>query len=133
MSIVSKIKHNEGYRARPYMDTVGKLTVGFGHNLDDVDFPIEISTLLLESDIKIAMEHLYKKWPHYRTFNTARQNVLIDMSFNLGISRLAGFKKMHRALAANNFVLAASELLDSKYARQVGRRADDNARELIEG
>lgn len=69
----------------------------------------------------------------WTALNEARRAVLTDMAFNIGQARLYGFKKMLTALRINLWKVAANELLDSAYARQVNGRATTNAKVLIEG
>lgn len=115
------IEH-EGVRAFPYRDTVGKLTIGVGRNLDDNGLSDDEIHCLLENDIDTAMNELEKQdW--YNLQPESVQLALINMCFNLGITRLLGFKKMIAALRDKNYLIAAEEALDSKWASQVKGRA----------
>ena len=118
------IKH-EGYRKHPYIDTVGKLTVAIGRNLDDVGITKEEAVMLLRSDLKHCEEDLAGTLPWFQTLDPVRQDALMNMCFNLGIVRLTGFKNMLEALKEGRYHDAAREALDSKWAKQVGKRADD--------
>ena len=117
----------EGFRSGVYKCTSGKLTVGYGHNLEDTVLPKFIADLMLDNDLKNAEAMLFATYPAYLELSSDRRDVLIDMCFNLGIGRLRGFVLMHDAIAKGNFALAAEELLDSRYAIQVGKRAIINA------
>ena len=126
----NNVKRHEGLRLKPYKCTEGKLTIGYGHNLDDNDIPRIVAEDLLDIDLMKANNELFAKYPEYRHFSLNRKNALIDMSFQLGMPRLSLFVKMHKALSERDFDEAANEVLDSKYAKQTKSRAYENS-ELI--
>ena len=78
---------------------------------------------MLDSDLKTAEKEVCSRFAGYHKLNEARQFVLTDMAFNMGISRLMTFKKMFAALAKGEYSTAAREMLASKWAAQVGHRA----------
>lgn len=121
--LLEQIKRHEGLRLKPYTDTVGKTTIGHGRNLSDVGISAAEAQTLLEHDINDAMHALnfYLSW--WRELDEVRRIALIDMAYNLGIGGLCTFTKMLAALKDGRFDEAASEAMDSKWARQVGRRA----------
>ena len=116
------IRH-EGYRQFPYKCSAGKLTVAIGRNLEDRGVSEDEAKYLLHNDITICKQELNLLFPIIKVVNSARENVLINMCFNIGIARLAGFKKMWAAIAVGDFEEAAKQMLDSKWANQVGKRA----------
>ena len=116
------IKH-EGLKLRPYRDTVGKLTIGTGRNLDDVGITKEEADYLLYNDIYRIEGEIINKLPVYSTLSDNRKIVLMNMGFNLGINGLLKFKKMIAAIENKEWIIAASEMLNSKWARQVKGRA----------
>jgi lysozyme len=118
------VRH-EGLRTKPYRDTVGKLTIGVGRNLDDVGISEAEALVLLDTDINHCFRELTRALPFFGSLSSDRQNVLIDMAINLGVAGLLGFKKMIRHLEHSDFKGAASEMLDSKWARQNGARATE--------
>ncbi len=121
--ITSDLKRDEGLRLKPYCDSVGKLTVGWGRNLDDVGISEIEAEFLLDHDIRRAFTDLDRTLPWWRGLPAPWQRGLINMTFNLGLPRLRGFKKMLAALEAGDGERAAIEALDSKWAGQVGDRA----------
>ena len=129
-NLVQQLMRHEGYRQYPYTDTVGKLTIGVGRNLDDVGISEDEATHLLENDILVARNELLFAFPAFSQMQPVRQDALINMVFNMGITRFKGFKNMISALVAQNYPLAADEMLDSKWARQVGSRADELAYQM---
>ncbi|WP_440053154.1 glycoside hydrolase family protein [Pseudoalteromonas sp. T1lg65] len=114
---------HEGKRHKPYRCSAGKLTIGVGRNLDDRGLSDEEIEYLLENDIKAVHRALLTKYPEFTQLSETRQKVLLDMAFNLGINGLFKFKRMFAALKANDFEKAAAEMLDSRWASQVGMRS----------
>ena len=130
--LIAQLSIDEGFRAKPYRCTAGKLTIGYGRNLDDVGVSVAEAEMMLNEDIKEVVLQL-ESMPHYRQLNDVRQNVLCNMGFNLGIPRLMMFKNMWSALAYRDYKKAAAEMLDSRWAKQVGERADRLAEEMRTG
>jgi len=124
---------DEGKRSRIYTDTVGKVTGGVGRNLTDRPFSEDEITLMLENDIALAASELDRVAPWWKTLNDARQNVMANLCFNLGAPRLLGFKNFLSYAQAGRFDAAAAELLNSKWAVQVGQRAQRLAKVMREG
>jgi lysozyme len=116
------IQH-EGKRNKPYRDTVGKLTIGVGRNLDDVGLRDDEIDLMLENDITAVWNALLRARPGIEQLDEVRQRVLADMAFNLGVHGLLAFTEMLRACQAGEYDRAAAEMLDSVWARQVPARA----------
>jgi len=113
----------EGLKLKPYMCPAGKLTIGYGHNLDDNGITQEVAEILLKTDLAHARMEVTAKLPFIGKLSEARQFVLVDMCFNMGISRLMTFKKMLAALERGDYKTAAKEMLDSRWAFQVKNRA----------
>lgn len=118
-----QLKVDEGVRVKPYRDTVGKLTIGVGRNLDDVGLRADEVNYLLEKDIDVAEATARVLFPSFDDLSQSRQAVLVNMAFNVGQTRLAGFAKLRAAVAAGNYDAASREMLDSGWASQVGNRA----------
>lgn len=121
--LLDALSLDEGRRARIYTDTVGKVSGGVGRNLTDKGFRQDEIDLMLRNDIAEAVAELDRVAPWWRGLNDARQNALVNMMFNLGATRLMGFKKFLAALQVGDWAKAESEMLDSKWARQVGDRS----------
>ena len=79
--------------------------------------------MLLKNDIARVKTELHVLMPFLPSLSETRQAALIDMAFNLGISRFMTFKKMIAALKRNDFEEGARQMLDSRWANQVGQRA----------
>lgn len=114
---------DEGLRLKPYRDTVGKLTIGVGRNLDDLGISKDEAMIMLDNDILAAVDALDKTFPWWRGMSEVRQRVLVNMCFNLGIHGVANFRKALAAMEAGDYTTAAKEMEDSEWYRQVGGRA----------
>lgn len=114
---------HEGIELKPYKCTADKMTIGVGRNLDDVGITHEEAMTMLDNDLDRCMDDLGRNVPGWRLHSEVRQNVLIEMVFNLGINRFLKFAKMHESLKRYDYNAAANEMLNSKWAKQVGKRA----------
>lgn len=126
------IRH-EGLRLKPYRDTKGKLTIGVGRNLDDVGITREEALLLLNNDLVRVRREVERAFPWFSRLNPVRKNVVLNMVFNLGLPRFRGFTKTITAIEAKDWERAAREMLESRWAKQVGRRAQELAAMMKEG
>jgi lysozyme len=126
------IKH-EGLRLKPYVDTVGKLTIGVGRNLTDVGITLAEANFLLENDLNKVITVLTARLPWLYTLNSARQIVLLNMAFNMGVEGLLQFHTTLALIQAGHYDQAASAMLQSKWATQVGQRAIELARIMQTG
>lgn len=124
---------HEGLRLKPYKCTAGKVTIGVGRNLDDRGITQAEAFALLENDIDEVCRELDQVWPWWRQMTDARQQVLADMCFNLGLGRLKGFVNTIAAMKAGEYDKAADGMLASLWASQVGTRAQRLARMMREG
>ena len=127
------LTRDEGMRLKPYRCTEGKLTIGVGRNLDAVGISAEEAYLLLDHDIAAIVAGLDRALPWWRSLSEARQRALLNMGFNLGLSRLLGFRQMLAAFQQGDYQTAAAQALDSAWAQQVGERAQRIAALIREG
>jgi len=114
---------HEGLRLMPYLDTVGKTTIGVGRNLTDVGITNSEAMLMLDNDIIRSMSDLDQQFLWWRDLNDVRQMVLVDMAFNLGIGGLSKFVRTMKAVERGDWDAAANGMLESKWAKQVKGRA----------
>jgi lysozyme len=121
--VMGDLLTDEGVRGKPYRDSVGKLTIGVGRNLDDVGITIEEARFLLRNDILSAIANLDRFLPWWRNMDDVRQRVLVNMMFNLGPGKLLDFKNTLELLRCGQYMDAANAMLQSKWAKQVGARA----------
>lgn len=129
---LSLLKYDEGEELFPYQDIEGNLTIGIGHLVDNGISP-DVSKLIFIEDFLKAQKYCLLKIPCYSQLAEGRRYVLANMCFNLGISRLLGFKKMLAALEAGDYKTAASEMMNSKWAAQVGARAERLHKIMLQG
>lgn len=127
-----QLKRDEGLRTDFYRDSLGYLTVGYGHNCDAKGISARVAELMLEDDISDAKTALMGKFPWMRDLSPARLGAFINMTFNMGAGGLGTFKKALLAAKEGRWDACASEILDSKYAKQVGDRAKRVAQQLRE-
>jgi lysozyme len=127
------LERHEGRKAKPYVDTVGKVTIGVGRNLTDRGLSEKEIDVLLENDIELCRSSLQYVFPNFDTFSDKRRLALFSLMFNLGVNRFQGFEKMIHAIKDEDWHLAAFELIDSKYHSQVPNRAEEISNMLIEG
>ena len=126
-----------------YKDHLGYETVGYGHLILETDpenglqvgTPISDERIneLFEEDLAVCTTELNKHLPFWKNLNDVRQRCLIVLTFNLGMPRLRKFVKTLDHIENNRFEEASIELLDSRYAKQVGKRAERIAEMLRTG
>ena len=114
---------HEGLKLEPYECTAGKLTIGVGRNIEDIGITEDEARYLLDNDILRVCDELDRNLPWWRDLSDARQRVLVDMVFNLGISRFMQFKNTIAAIESGDYDTASEEMLNSRWADQVGQRA----------
>jgi lysozyme len=117
------LRSDEGVRAYPYFDTIGKITIGVGRNLTDRGLlPNEID-LMLVNDMQMAVHECREQFPWFDALSEPRQVVLASMMFNMGWPALSGFTQMIDALSRRDYVTASADMLASRWASQVKGRA----------
>jgi lysozyme len=143
---MARLPRSEGRRATPYKDTVGKWTVGVGHNISDKGLPgyacVDLITQgslsdenidkLLSDDLADVLRDC-NAIPVYKTLNPVRQSVLADMVFNMGLGSVLGFQNTLAFIGKGDWKNAAANMLKSKWAEQVGSRANELARLMETG
>jgi lysozyme len=121
--IVAILKRDEGVRFFPYKDTVGKWTIGVGRNLSDNGLSEDEVEYILANDLR-RTEIEAKTFPWYDALDDVRQAVVLSMIFNMGLTRWKGFYNTIRAIERHDYEAAAINMVASKWARQVGERAN---------
>lgn len=123
--LIEMIKEHEGVVPHAYQDSRGYWTIGVGRLIDEAlggglsDGEIDY---LLANDIKRCRAEA-EQYPWFNKMNEPRQAVILSMLFNLGRPRFDKFQNMQAALLVGDYTLASHEMLDSRWASQVGRRA----------
>jgi len=127
-----QLARDEGLRLTAYQDSLGVWTLGFGHNLSN-PIPRAAAVLILEADLEDAMQQVHDRLAWVIELSEARRAVLVGMAFNLGMAGLLGFRKFLSAVQARDWEMAAREMLDSRWATQVGDRARRLAAQMRDG
>lgn len=128
-NVKDMIKRHEGLRLEPYKCPAGHWTVGYGHNLEVHGEPIPERITIdqaeeyLNEDIADATRDCKQRIACFNELDEVRQAVLIDMCFNMGIWGLLTFKRMLKWVSKAFWGQATIEMLNSKWAEQVGHRA----------
>jgi len=134
------LKRHEGFSKNIYKCTAGKLTIGYGYNLESNQLSLDSYTIdqletrgitteyaakLLEQCIDSLHYELVEKVSCYSELDDVRKAVLLDMSYNLGVVGLRKFKKTLALIEKKDFYNAGIEMSNSMWARQVGTRAKE--------
>ena len=131
--MIEQLVDHEGLELHPYEDSLGILTIGVGRNLEERGISEDEAFYLLGNDIEIIWDELIKQHPIVEDLDDQRQMILLDMAFNMGVPRLGKFKKMWAAIKDGDMIEASKQALDSRWADQVGRRAERLAERLTSG
>jgi len=135
--LTRQLKGDEGVKAHAYQDHLGFWTIGVGRLVDARKAgsglrPHEID-YLLRSDIDDRIEALTRRLPWFEALEPARQGVLLNMSFQLGVDGLLGFKNTLRLVERGDYAQAADNMLLSKWAQQTPERARRMAEQMRSG
>ena len=121
--LMNELKVDEGFRDKVYKCSAGKLTIGYGWNLEDNELPERIAEMMLSYAIGDKLQSLERlSW--WCELSGARKRAIVNMAFNIGVAGVLKFKKMIAAIERKDFTQAALEMDDSKWSKQVGARAD---------
>jgi lysozyme len=133
MTLVEQITRDEGVRLKPYRDSVGKLTIGIGRNLDDKGISLAEAQIFLQDDIRDVQAELQKALPWVYHLDDARRGVLENMAYNMGVEKLLSFHDTLSFVQRGLFAQAANAMMQSKWAVQVGARAVRLAEQMRTG
>lgn len=131
--IKSLLELHEGRKSKPYVDTVGKVSIGIGHNLTDLGLTDAQIDAIFEHDLIDAIKTCNRLFPHFNSMDKVRRMVLLDMAFNLGFGKLSGFINTIGYINSGDYIRASQNMLASKWAKQVGQRAERLARMMRTG
>jgi len=136
--LLQSVKKHEGYRNKVYLDTLGKRTVGVGHLCvedfweDDKEYSEEMLMNILKDDLKNAIEGSERLLKDCPVLDDLAKEIIIEMVFQLGETGVSKFKNMLKALKQDppEYSVAASEMLDSRWAKQTPNRAQNMSAEM---
>lgn len=124
--LTAQLKRDEGFSRSVYQDSLGYFTIGYGRLVDarrGGGISEEEAEIMLTHDIVARISGLSRALPWFPDLDDARQGVLINMSFQLGVEGLLGFSKTLAHIKAGNYKAAADEMLQSRWALQTPARA----------
>lgn len=124
--LLAMLKRHEGVETHAYECSEGKVTVGVGRNIDQaggMGLSDDEIDYLLQNDVERVVKELAAEYPWFSDLDDVRRDAMVDISFNLGATRLRLFKRALAAMETGNYKEAATEFLDSRWAKQVGSRA----------
>jgi lysozyme len=126
--LVAFTKQAEGFRSRPYRCPAGRLTIGYGANLEALTLTEPEAEFVLRWQLHKAETECQDMFPFWDSLSPERRMVLVDMAFNMGAAGLGTFQNMIANLARGDYDAAADAMHDSTWWLQVGRRAMKLAR-----
>ena len=124
---------DEGLELKPYKDTMGKLTIGVGRNLDDRGITEAIAMQMLDEDVEMSFNAACAIFSCFKDFSMSRQLAIVNMLFNLGETRFRKFEKMIAAINKNDWSEASAQAMASGWGMQVPNRARRIANLLRDG
>ena len=129
-----EIEYDEGSVNKIYLDHLGLATFGIGHLVTewDEEYGWEVGTPVgedrcnevFDSDIQIVLSDCEQLHPDFNELPEEVQRIIANMMFNMGRPRLSKFKGMKAGVDARDWNKAADEMVDSRWYRQVTKRAD---------
>lgn len=141
--LMEQLQKHEGLRLHTYVCTAGVATIGYGSTSYPNGKRVALSdpTITIDEAEEMLADYVDKKvfpviklmFKEFNSFSDTRKIALCDMLYNLGESRMKGFKKMIAAIHANNWVEAGKQAMDSSWYKQVGGRAKTVVNQLING
>jgi lysozyme len=146
--LIAQLKRHEGFRTRVYLCSAGKETIGYGYNLKAN--PLHLSSLeiaqahtkgvneveaerILKLMVSKCVDQLEEAIPFINKLDTVRQDILINMCFNMGLVGLLKFKKALLLIKAGDYAKASIEMLNSKWSKDVGNRALELSTQMKSG
>ncbi len=132
-NLFSMLKRHEALKLKPYKDSKGLLTIGIGRCLDTKGITELEAEYLCNNDIAACMSDLRTHLVWFDKLDSVRQDVLMDMCFNLGIGGLLKFHNTLTLLEQGKYVDASKEMLNSEWAKQVGDRAIELSNMILTG
>jgi lysozyme len=133
---IEQLRRHEGFRTHAYKCSEGKITIGYGRNIDEDGGPgisKAEAEFLLANDVATYEASVKARIPLYADLDPVRQDILVNMAFNMGVDGLMKFRKMLKAIAQQDWEKAGREMLDSRWARQVGYRSEELSLQMVTG
>lgn len=115
--LVDSVKEHEGLRLEAYQDSLGHWTIGYGTNLEVMEISEETAEAWLTealADVSDSLDTVHG----FPDLDSDRQDILIEMAYQLGIAGLLRFRLLWTAIRGGDYDRAADEMLDSRWARE---------------
>ena len=132
--LMEDLEHDEGVKYQVYLDHLGLPTFGIGHLITENDpeygapvgTPVDAARVeeCFENDIQTVLRDCKRVFPDFHELPSDAQLVICNMLFNLGLTRFLGFKNFIAAVDARDWAGAADQMVDSRWYRQVPKRAN---------
>ena len=123
MALLERIKHHEGFRDKVYQCTEGFDTIGYGFAIKDLVLDEDIAEMILMRKLEDLMKRISKTFPWWKSANSDVKDVVVEMSYQLGIKGFSAFRKTIDHLENKRYGKASAEMLDSRWAIQTPNRA----------
>ena len=127
-----RIRDHEGFIAKPYLDSLGKATIGYGHLITDEDefengkeYSKNELLKLFDKDFAKAEMGADQLVGHIPELHIEAKNIVTEMVFQLGTQGVRNFRKMISALEARDYQRASAEMLDSRWHAQTTNRCEN--------
>ena len=127
-NLLESIKKNEGFRGDPYKDTLGFQTIGYGTKLPLSEAEAEV---IAKMRLKDKIKELEKKEPFINELPLDKQEIIVEMCYQMGVNGVLRFRRMWKALKEFDYRLASVEMLDSKWAKQTFSRAYELSKKMM--
>ena len=126
-----RIRDHEGFIAKPYLDSLGKATIGYGHLITEEDnfeegkeYSKDELLKLFDKDFAKAEMGADQLVGHIQELHIEAKNIITEMVFQLGTQGVRNFRKMISALEARDYPRASAEMLDSRWHAQTTNRCE---------
>lgn len=116
------LMRDEGFRSKMYLDHLGLPTIGYGTRIEELEVTREEAERWLDAELDEKEERL-RRIPEYNQLSVVRKNVIRSMAYQMGVVGTKNFRKMWLALAEKRYLLAASEMRDSRWWKDPKTRA----------
>ena len=123
--LLNRIKHHEGYRKSVYQCTEGYDTIGYGFAIKDLELDEDIAEEILMRKVEKLIKRVRSKFDWLDSVPHEVQGVLVEMSYQMGLSSVLKFKRALKFMEHQNWERAAEEMLMSKWHRQTPNRAKE--------
>ena len=123
--LLNRIKEHEGFRSRVYKCTEGYDTIGYGFAIKDLYLSEGISELILKEKVTNLRLRIEKKFDWFNEVPREVQEVLLEMSYQMGVSGVSKFKNALKHMRNGDWIKAADEMLLSRWYKQTPKRAKE--------